>query len=51
MGFVMKTKDLHFTCIYSEVVSGTEDKRPNIIVTKDAPMALIDQEIPMLSEL
>lgn len=35
----------------SEATSGTEDKRPNIIVTKDAPMALIDQEIPMLSEL
>ena len=35
----------------SEAISGTEDKRPNIIITKDAPRALIDQEIPRLSEL
>ena len=40
MGFVMKTKDLHFTCIYSEVVSGTEDKS-KYYITKDAPVALI----------
>ena len=29
----------------SKAISGTEDKRPNII-TKDAPIALIAQEIP-----
>ena len=35
----------------SEAISGTEDKRPNSIITKDAPIALPDQEIPRLSEL
>ena len=43
----MKKKDTHFTFIVSEVFSGTEDERPNIM-TKDAFIAATAQEIPRL---
>ena len=46
---VLYVMNVPFHLYGSEVIIGTEEKRPTII-TKDAPLALINQEIPRVLE-
>ena len=44
-GACYELEDIHF--IFRKTISGTEDKRPNLM-TKDVSIALITQEIPRI---